>query len=160
MLVLHPSSVSQQKGPLRDQTRNSAVQFCLHSSSSCSPMIPFWDPEIPSPEVIHAKDTWCFWASHNGVFCHLFPVKLQLSVQSAVGIPLPPQTQRWILSLWTSVASRDIVCQGQLKPDILVCLMCCAMDPHSPRGPTVPFLHLAGEQGHSSSDPGTCLLQI
>lgn len=96
LVVLHPSSVSQQKGPLRDQTRNSAVEFSVSTAALLKAQrFPFGDLEISSPEVIHAEGAWGFWASHNGVFCPLCLVRLtsSFSTVSSWDPPATPETE-------------------------------------------------------------------
>lgn len=78
-----------------------------------------------------------------GWFCHSFPVK-PISASSTVSCydsPVTPEIK--ILPVRISMASGYIVCCCQLKPHILVVLMCHATTSTWSNRSIIPLLHLA-----------------
>ena len=63
------------RGVLRETRQGGQLFNSLHLQGSYtkSPPVPFWVLEIPSPEVVYAKDARSLWASHNGVLLPLIP---------------------------------------------------------------------------------------
>ena len=77
------------------------VQFCgvgwcvLQGSSTKTPLLPFWVHEIPSPEVVYAKEARSLGPVTMGCFSHSFPVKFTLASNtvSAWDPPVTPEIQ-------------------------------------------------------------------
>lgn len=43
----------------------------------------FWVPEIPTPEIVNAKDAQGLWASHSGVVLPFIPIRPQNSLHKS-----------------------------------------------------------------------------
>ena len=50
--------------------------LCIHGDDTKSPSVPIWVLEVPSPEVVYAKDTQGLWVSNSRVLLPLDPAKL------------------------------------------------------------------------------------
>jgi len=117
----------------------------VHSGHTKRPLVPLWLLEVPSPEVIYAKNTRGLWASHE---CVLFPL---LSCQGHLSF----QYRQFLAS---PCRSRDpdvfcapipwwywcTLCTSVYQSLILLWIWCARpSNLHSPVYPVIPFLLLA-----------------
>lgn len=63
----------------------------LQDRSTESPSVHFWVLEVPSPDIVCAKDAWSLWSVTMELFCHSFPVRL-MTASSTISCWDPPVT--------------------------------------------------------------------
>jgi len=101
------SSICGNPATKGSSERPGRVESCLIFSvftvaTPDAPSVPLWVLEVPSPEVIYAKNTRGLQASHDGCLSHLSPVKLTSasSTDNSWHPPVTPEIQMGSVPLY------------------------------------------------------------